>query len=625
MLKKLVGLILALSTLYSADAQRPFITVWETSGSTIRIDATGSFTYSWTDLNTPSHTGSGNGLGVTQVSFGTAGKYRLEISPAGTTPFSRFEMNYGYPHYMELTEISQWGDIAWSSMEHAFMGAQRIKVTATDIPDLSGVTNMGRMFSDCMILPAIPNIGGWNVSQVTNMSGLFAGCFQLNGIAGIAGWDVSKVKDMSAMFASNHLFNENISNWNVASVTDMSNTFADAQRFNQDISNWDVSSVIDMNNMFFVATAFNQPIGNWAAKTHNVQNTMAMFSGATAFNQEIGQWDMSSVTDMQQMFWGATSFNKAIGSWDVSKVKYMSYMFANATAFNQDISGWNVGEVQDMESMFANASAFNTNIGQWDVRKVAKTAYMLYQATAFNQNLGNWKLNALTVSIFGSSAEGMLSFSGMDCNNYSRTLIGWAGNPDLLMNVKLGADGLKYGTAAVNAREKLRTVNRWSITDAGTGTCLVTLPVYFGDVHATFKNGQLMVTWTTLMETGNSHFEMEASVDGKVFNKIGIVNSLSAAGNSSVVLHYSFNKDAKGVGLLGMSMLIVVLGCSFFGRKNGTLAAIAISITLMVNFSACSKQHNNMEFSGSKIFIRIKQVDKDDKFEYSKVVLVVRS
>src|SRR5690606_13813905 len=54
-----------------------------------------------------------------------------------------------------------------------------------------------------------------------------------------------------------------------------------------------------------------------------------------------------------------------------------------------------------------------------------------------------------------------------------------------------------------------------------------TLPVNFGDITAVFKDGRLQVNWSTITEINNSHFEIEASVDGKTFSKLGEVNSLA--------------------------------------------------------------------------------------------------
>jgi len=593
-------------------ANEPFITIWQTPNAGIRIDAIGEFTYTWKDLNNVAHTGSGNGgsasvtVSATTISFGAAGTYQLEITPTGTHPFSHIEMNYGYPDAHYLTQITQWGDIAWSSMAYAFMDAQNLTITAAgDVPRLSAVTNMTYMFNSCWNLTTIPHIGDWDVSHVTDMSYMFGGCSVLTNIPGIGNWDVGSAKDLSGMFAVAYLFNE-------------------------DIRNWDVGLVENMSHMFEFASGFNQPIGKWKSKTGKVQNTWAMFSGATAFNQDLNEWDMSQVTDMQQMFLDATAFNGDISSWDVSNVEYMSLMFASAVSFNGDISSWGVGSVVDMSEMFSGATAFNANIGGWDVSKVTNTSYMFYRATAFNRNLGAWKLNALKVSIFSSSAEGMLSYSGLDCSNYSKTLIGWAENSaNLLLNIKLGADGLSYGTEGKAARSVLTATNKWTVTgDNYDENCMTVLPVNFGSVSAVFKNNRLYINWVTLSETNNSYFDIEVSKDGRTFTRLETVSSKAMNGMSDNPLYYDYTTATqRAASVAGLSAFALGLLLFASGRKRkAAYVALLVFVSGFTALISCQKNKNELEGAGQtgQLFIRIKQVDKNGNFEYSKVIKAVK-
>ena len=164
----------------------------------------------------------------------------------------------------KLVSINQWGGIAWESMAYAFHRARNMTLKATDIPNLSGVT------------------------------------------------------DLSYMFSNTDAFNQDISNWNVSNVTNMNNMFSQAIAFNQDLSNWDVSSVMNMGSMFFDATVFNGDISNW--NVSNVADMSNMFGGNEVFNRDLSTWVVSSATNMMRMFYFARAFNQDLSNWDVSKV-----------------------------------------------------------------------------------------------------------------------------------------------------------------------------------------------------------------------------------------------------------------------------------------------------------------
>ena len=124
----------------------------------------------------------------------------------------------------KIVSIEQWGDIAWTSMERAFFGATNLaKYTATDAPNLSGVTNMSQMFHAAVKFDG--NIGGWDVSNVTDMAFMFFNAKTFN--QDIGGWNVSSVTNMNSMFDFASDFDQNIGDWNVSSVTIMGSMLRD--------------------------------------------------------------------------------------------------------------------------------------------------------------------------------------------------------------------------------------------------------------------------------------------------------------------------------------------------------------------------------------------------------------
>jgi surface protein len=180
--------------------------------------------------------------------------------------------------------------------------------------------------------------------------------------------------------------------------------------------------------------------------------------------------DLTLVKTMYEMFRGCAKLNgpSNINSWNTSNVTSFNEMFYQCNIFNQDIGNWNTENVTTMRQMFREAKAFNKNIGGWNTAKVTNMGAMFNFATAFNQNLGNWSLNS------NVDMADMLKDCGMDCNNYTATLIGWSSTS--ATGRSLGATGRTYGSYASSARTTLTTATGsggkgWTITDGGQGTC----------------------------------------------------------------------------------------------------------------------------------------------------------
>lgn len=298
-----------------------------------------------------------------------------------------------------------------------------------------------------------------------------------------------------------------------------------------------LSLVTTMTNMFSLCTSVTTipNANNW--NVSNVKEFNYLFN-KSGFNSYIGNWNMSSAENTSYMFYD-TPFNQDISAWNVSNVSRMEYMFRGAKAFNQNLSSWNVSKVADFQAMFALTDAFNQNIGNWVIKDNANLTYMFYEAKAFNQNLGNWNIT--------SSLEEFLSYSGLDCQNYSLSLVGWANN-SMATNIPLGATGRNYSSAIVSSRNSL-IADSWNITGDAVGTCSVTpLPVSLTNFTVVNKNNSAYLSWTTQSEINNTGFHIEHSYNGNDFTNIGFVKSASIAGNSSLELNYFFTDNNLNAG-----------------------------------------------------------------------------
>ena len=299
-----------------ADASGRYITVWDTRIPTTRTIGSpldiatnicgNNVTIYWEEVGNTSNNGTLTGLSGTRsnplmvTGLPHAGVYRLKAT-IGNDPSLILYWNNGDAD--RLIYLEQWGSAAWKSLGAAFSEAKNMRVLATDIPNLTQLSDlnpppyngpMQSMFAGCSSLTMVPSINSWSMpSGVKRIQSMFQGATSFN--QDLSGWDVSHITDMSYMFKEATSFNSPLL-WGskVSNVTDMSYMFQEATSFNQDISGWDVSSVTDMSDMFKGATSFNQPIGLWGSKTANVGNYSFMFEGASSFDQNLGTWTMKS-------------------------------------------------------------------------------------------------------------------------------------------------------------------------------------------------------------------------------------------------------------------------------------------------------------------------------------------
>ena len=258
-----------------APVALPFSGVWQaTADGKITLPTDGAdFTYEYKKIGDDTKTGSGSGSkGKTIIDTGDSGEYLITITPSDGFAFFYGDKDITQEIRAQFKELRQWGGGKWlSNLASSFSGCSNLKITATDIPNFSAVTNMNHMFKDCSSIETIPNIYLWDVGSVTSLAGMFKGAEKFN--TALSNWNVGEVSSMNSMFEGATKFNQDISSWVVSEVTDMESMFSGAAAFNQDISGWNVSKVSDMQYMFSNATAFNQNLGAWLIKEDDASLT----------------------------------------------------------------------------------------------------------------------------------------------------------------------------------------------------------------------------------------------------------------------------------------------------------------------------------------------------------------
>ncbi len=196
----------------------------------------------------------------------------------------------------------------------------------------------------------------------------------------------------------------------------------------------------------------------------------------------------------------------------------------------------------------------------------------------------NWGSNENTVwyTFSATTTTANISVSNVICNN------GVAGNAQFaaftscacpLANGYVGNAcflGCAVGSGSINIGSLSPGQTVYLAVDGSAGdvckmnfnTTLVLLPVTWMDFYAKKSNNDVKLFWSTVAEDNSDYFEVERTIDGVDFYPIGIVN---ASGTSGTKIEYSFT-----------------------------------------DFNLSSKQ----------VYYRIKQVDKDEIYSYSKMISV---
>lgn len=204
-----------------------------------------------------------------------------------------------------------------------------------------------------------------------------------------------------------------------------------------------------------------------------------------------------------------------------------------------------------------------------------------------------------------------LDAGGYVITNYDPALMSIAPGP----GTPAGTTGTSF-FYAVNGTSVISENAQYTVTFSQA------LPVTFGDVQAIFRNGELVVNWTSVTETNNDHFEIEASADGTSFISIGRVNSKAANGTSAEALDYTFTKDSSG-GIMAAGIALLLAGAGLLKAGRRRFAILAVGLGMGVFVAGCNKNKPEVPAEG-KLYIRIAQVDKDGTKSYSKVVTVVK-
>ncbi len=370
---------------------RPFITTWDISGSTMsatfptadQIDGKDVSNYDFRiDWGNGEVEQFGGAAPTVTKTYTTEGTKTIKISGdfpylAGTPSFNASETTGN------MLSVTQWGDIEWESMTTSFASIPNLDLTAEDNPDLAKVTSTQGMFMFSGI--ATPDLSGWNVSGVTNMNSMFV--YTVNFNSDISGWDVGSVQRMNNMFSYAQSFNQDISGWNVASVDSMAGMFGYATAFDQSLADWDISQVVafdypDQGLGFMDAAGlttanYDSILTGWGAQS--VQPDLTISFGET-------QYTLKGLTGRDRLTgagWiikdGGLAGNPFITTWRTTSanetVTIPTGGGADITDYDFQIS-WGDGTVETITGDDPDPTHTYATAGDYKVNIVASTFYL---------------------------------------------------------------------------------------------------------------------------------------------------------------------------------------------------------------------------------------------------------
>ncbi|MGE9311539.1 SdrD B-like domain-containing protein [Niabella sp. CJ426] len=163
------------------------------------------------------------------------------------------------------------------------------------------------------------------------------------------------------------------------------------------------------------------------------------------------------------------------------------------------------------------------------------------------------------------------------------------------------------------------TIGSTPVTNTYFTLTPIATPVTFGAVSAKIANSQLWVNWSTLSEDNNDHFNIEVSRDGNSFIPVGSVKTKAVNGNADEPIYYSFTvANGTVYNTLGILFFTVALGLLVMGLNTKRWIP-ALMVLFFLSSTSCSKNTTEDIDTETSVYIRIKQVDKDGVFKYSKV------
>ncbi len=402
----------------------------------------------------------------------------------------------------KIVNLKQWGSGIWTSMNLSYYNASNMIVTATDIPDLSQVSNARQMFLGAPL--ANPDTEFWDVSNISDMYGMFS--FATSATPNLSNWDITAVTTMELMLNGISLSTANydatLANFdsqvtvngivfhagnskycNVAAHNSLMNkgwTITDGG-LDPNCPDFSDDFIIEVdttkggsttNTQFEIDTAgtgYNYNVdcdgvnsgtniatgqtGNYICNyvtpgvyTIRISDNAGDKTGFHRINS-FDHLDANKIINLKQ--WGT-------GIWSSMNAAFISTNNMVVTA--TDIP--DLSNVTSMSSMFSLAGLANPDVSSWNTSNVNNMVGIFHNAFSAIPDMSNWDITGVTVP---SSMESLLTNITLPTSLYDATLVNFDGQA-VASGIFFNGGNSKYCNIA--ARDSL-IGKGWTITDGG--------------------------------------------------------------------------------------------------------------------------------------------------------------
>lgn len=385
----------------------------------------------------------------------------------------------------DIDTIIGWNMNTITSLKGLMSGTS---ITQFDVSNwnISNVTDVSYMFSECFNLISIIGIEDFISNSINDISHMFNRCSSLLSL-NISNWNTSNVKDLSYFcYNCSSLENINISNWDTSNIISFYNSFNNCGFTTLDLSGWNFESAKSLQNMLSncrnltelkINTNYNnievmQDMVSGCEKLTTIPDTFYLYGSAdNVFN------NCSSLTNIENIIINCENANSifnnctnliSINSFIVNESSSITFAFNGCINLTQ-INDFQINTMQDilLNNMFNNCSSLISLSGiiknvknmcnmffgcnnletldmtNWDLSNCIDTSYMLYDCISLKEIIAN--NNELNTSLVQD-----MSCMFYNCESLTRI-------PYLYMDSCIYITGLLYGCIALTEIYNMQT------------------------------------------------------------------------------------------------------------------------------------------------------------------------